>query len=422
MIMQKKMQLYWHYIYPAANVCLIIPFFVLTLASCDQQALRTNNYQQHSKTGTGARISTDSLTGMNATYWNTLPTNQIVISRQKVITPVFNDTTFTITGNGIISFDIRRNKKIPVRVGGRIERLYIKYNYQYVHKGEKILEIYSPELNTYVSEYLYLIRKTNDTVLQKKAKQKLSLLGLTQTQIQQIDRAGNTSPTVALYSPFEGYVLFSPSISLPMDNTNYVDVSMGSGMSGENNSTFREAALPDNSIREGMYINRDQTLFWVNDFKEVWGIVSLTKGNDIHIYQGKSITVYSELLPDKPIETSIQVIEKIYAKGQKFTQARVYIPNPSGILKQNSLITAIAYVPVNSLMIPASSVYFLGKKAIVWVQIGTTTEGNPVFQSRTVTIGHRNGDQVEILKGITQNEKIAQDAGYLTDSETIIQY
>jgi membrane fusion protein, copper/silver efflux system len=111
-------------------------------------------------------VTTD--TAGSETYWNALPTNRTVISTQKAIEPVESDMDFAFKGNGYISFDWRRNHKVPVRIGGRIERLYVKYNYQYVRKGEKILELYSPEINTYIEELLY-VNRTNDTILQNKA-------------------------------------------------------------------------------------------------------------------------------------------------------------------------------------------------------------------------------------------------------------
>ena len=73
-------------------------------------------------------------------------------------------------------------------------------------------------------------------------------------------------------------------------------------------------------------------------------------------------------------------------------------------------------------MVPASSVYYLGKVAIVWVQVDLSKAGSYIFQSKVVKTGHRSTDQVEILEGLQQNDKIAKDAGYLADSESIINH
>lgn len=363
-------------------------------------------------------------TSGSETYWNALPTNRTVISVQKAIAPAESDMNFTFTGNGYIAFDYRRNRKVPVRIGGRIERLYVKYNYQYVRKGEKILELYSPEINTYIEEFLYLNRQPDDSILQNKAKQKLLLLGLTANQVKQIGESGQASFTISVYSPFEGYVLFNPSGSSGMNKTGASSGGMGGGMKSGGNSSpaISPSVLSDNSIREGMYVSKDQTLFWINDFKEAWGILAFSKENEKYIRKGLSVTVTSELIPEKTFQTSIQLIEQVYQGGQKFSQARVYLPNISGILKQNSLITATVSIQVKSLMIPASSVYYLGKVAIVWVRTGVTKEGSNIFQSRVVRIGHRDIKMVEILEGVSTGELVAKDAGYLADGETIIKY
>jgi Cu(I)/Ag(I) efflux system membrane fusion protein len=171
-----------------------------------------------------------------------------------------------------------------------------------------------------------------------------------------------------------------------------------------------------------MYVSKDQTLFWLNDFKEVWGIAAFTKENEKYLRTGLPITISSELMPETTFQTSIRFIEQIYQGGQKFSQVRVYLPNTSGLLKQNSLITVTASIPVKSLMVPSSGVYYLGKVAIVWVRTGVTKEGSNIFQSRVVRIGHRDGKMVQILEGLKAGEVIAKDAGYMADSETIIKF
>ncbi len=386
--------------------------------------MTTNSHNHGLHNSIAMKDSVQFDTTHDETYWNSLPTNQTVIAKQQAVKPSFGDTSFLITANGYITFDARRNHKVPVRVGGRIERLYVKYNYQYVHKGEKILELYSPELNTYVEEYLYVKRNTNDSILQEKAKEKLLLLGLSPSQIKQIDKTGSVSFTIPVYSPFEGYVLFNPSESTAlMGNGDRGSAGMGNMNNTANaGSAIQPSILSDNSIREGMYVSKDQTLFWINDFREVWGILAFSKENEKYINKGQVAIVRSELFPDQSFRAAIQFTEPVYQQGQKFTQARIYISNDKRMLKQNSLITANVFTSGRSMMLPASSIFYLGRVAIVWVQTGITKEGSNIFQSRVVSVGRKTGDRVEILKGLDQNESVARDAAYLADSETIIKY
>lgn len=359
------------------------------------------------------------------TFWNTLPANQTVISKQAAV-PVGNSSQqFTINGNGYVTFDLRRNRKIPVRIGGRIERLYVKYNYQYVRKGEKIMELYSPELNTYVSEYLYIQRKSMDTLLMAKAKQKLLLLGLTRNQILKIDQSGEAPFTITIYSPFEGYVLFNPSASAGGMGTQNTQSGMGNGMNNLAASASTDipgTTLSDNTIREGIYVSKDQTVFWINDFREVWGIVAFSHQNEKILKPGLEVIMKSELFPDQTFRSDISMVEPVYTSGQKFTQVRIYLSNAKRKLKQNLLITATVSVNSQAIMVPASSVYYLGNTAIVWVQKAVTKQGSNIFQARAVKTGNRNNQNIEVLKGLNRGEFIAKDAGYLADSETIIQY
>lgn len=358
-------------------------------------------------------------------YWSTLPANQTVISKQATVLVGDSSTQFEIKGNGYVTFDLRRNRKIPARIGGRIERLYVKYNYQFVRKGEKIMELYSPELNTYVSEYLFIKRKSKDPDLMDKARQKLSLLGLSMDQIRKIDQSGSAPFTLTIYSPFEGYVLFSPLAAGSSMSTKDAGNEMGSGM---NNPTTGSASntpgtsLPDNSIREGMYVSKDQTVFWINDFREVWGIVAFSHQNEKILKPGLEVVVRSELFPGQTFRSVVPMVEPVYTSGQKFTQVRLYLSNSTRTLKHNSLITATASVNSQAITVPASSVYYLGNTAIVWVQKAVTKQGSNVFQARAVKIGNRNNQNIEVLKGLNRGEFIAKDAGYLADSETIVQY
>lgn len=355
-------------------------------------------------------------------YLSVLPANQSVISKQSAVPVKDSVQQFTINAAGYITFDPRRNRKISVRIGGRIERLYVKYNYQYVRKGEKIMDIYSPDLNTYVSEYIYIRQKSDDLELMKKAKQKLLLLGLSNAQIAQIDKNPAAPFTISIYSPFEGYVLFNPSAaSGGMAASGAQGGGMNSGAASASTGTA-STSVDDNSIREGMYVSKDQTVFWINDFKTVWGIVAFTHENEKIAKPGLDVVVKSELFPGQTFRSVVQMVEPVYRGTQKFTQARLYFSNPNRKLKQNSLIRASALVNSGSFIVPTSSVYYLGSTAIVWVLKAKTKDGSNVFEARAIKIGNRSNEYIEVLKGLKSTEFVAKDAGYLADSETLIKY
>ena len=130
-----------------------------------------------------------------------LPVNRQVISSQKTIVVMPDSSARLIKALGYITLDERRSNKISAWFSGRIEKLYIRYNLQHVRKGEKILDLYSAELNTYQEELLFLLKRESDTSLVEKAREKLRLLGLTAAQISRIETTGETFYSISVYSP-----------------------------------------------------------------------------------------------------------------------------------------------------------------------------------------------------------------------------
>ena len=79
------------------------------------------------------------------------------------------------------------------------------------------MDLYSPELNTYQEELLFLLKNDSDSILISRAKQKLRLLGVSNSQIANVEKTGRTFFTVQVYSPKSGYVFFKPTESLGMN-------------------------------------------------------------------------------------------------------------------------------------------------------------------------------------------------------------
>ena len=71
-----------------------------------------------------------------------------VVSTQATVYPSAGAPDLTLTLTGRVEYDTRRTQVIAARFGGRIEKLLVRYNYQPVTKGQKLLEVYSPELVT----------------------------------------------------------------------------------------------------------------------------------------------------------------------------------------------------------------------------------------------------------------------------------
>jgi Cu(I)/Ag(I) efflux system membrane fusion protein len=345
-----------------------------------------------------------------------------IISDQKTVRVILNDLNDTIIANGIISFDARRNNKISVRSGGRIERLYIKYNYQHISKGEKILDLYSPELSTFEEEYLYLLKNNTDKTLLENSKQKLLLFGLNESQIISLEKSGKISQTISIYSPYNGYVLFNLNdiTSQPAMNSSTASSGM-SGMGGAAKASSQNySSTNSEQIREGMYVAKGQTLFSVNDFKEVWAVISVDAKHQSEIKINGTVKVKSEVA-DESITAKIDFIEPYFQDVSKFLRVRVYLSNEKNLFKLNSFITAqFEFSHSALLVVPSAAIMDLGNKKIVWLKTGTTQNKKNIYKVRIVETGTASKDFTEIKSGLSANDEVASNAGYLLDSEGLV--
>ncbi|MEO8088099.1 MAG: efflux RND transporter periplasmic adaptor subunit [Bacteroidota bacterium] len=344
-----------------------------------------------------------------------------IISDQKSVKAVMNNLNDTIIANGIISFDARRNNKIAVRSGGRIEKLYIKYNYQHVSKGDKILDLYSPELSTFEDEYLYLLKNNSDKTLLENSKQKLLLFGLSESQISLLEKSGNSTQTISIYSPYSGYVLFNLN-----DNSRTTSMSSSSaspgmgGMGGAAKSSPQNYSSTNNEqIREGMYVNKGQTLFAVNDFKEVWAVISIDSKQQTKIKVDGVVKIKSEVAEEN-VTAKINFIEPYFEDGSRYSRVRVYLSNQKNLFKLNSFITAQFNFSLNALLIPSAAILDLGNKKVVWLKTGTIENGKNIYKVHIVGTGVASKYFTEIISGLSADDEVASDAGYLLDSEGLV--
>ncbi len=347
--------------------------------------------------------------------------NLQVLSRQATLKlqPGINEKS--ITANGFIDIDPNRNLSVSARFGGRIEKLYVKFSLQYVKKGEKIIDLYSPELATIQEEHLFLIKSKAENSLFEKSRERLRLLGITENQITQLEKSGNVAFTVSFFSPSDGYVFFNEQVKNKSEPSESPSAMNGMGMKTTINkgNIFSSTA---SQIREGTYVNEGQTLFSVNDLQQVWALVYLPDPQFSQIMVNQSVEIISENNSAKVVKGKISLIEQTFEENnQRFSRVRIELPNADKSLKINSLITAhFTLSDNNNLQVPASAIYRAGLNSYVWVKTGKTKKGTGIFQLRKVTASASNNGIALILNGLSPDEEIAKEAGFMTDSETFL--
>ena len=113
------------------------------------------------------------------------PTNEYVRSGVPLATLQRSEEEIEVDALGRVVYDTRHIGSVSARISGRIEKLYVRYRYQKVSAGQKIMDLYSPEILTAEENLLFLLKNDpSNTSLINAAKQKLLLLGMNKEQLE----------------------------------------------------------------------------------------------------------------------------------------------------------------------------------------------------------------------------------------------
>jgi Cu(I)/Ag(I) efflux system membrane fusion protein len=330
------------------------------------------------------------------------PVNSSVIANITAISPEEKLIPTQIVAQGYLDFDTRTFNNIAARFSGRIEKLYIKYAFQEIHAGQRIFDIYSPDMVTAQQDLIFLSKNSaQETGLINAAKQKLLLLGMTMPQVTQVIKSGKPFYSLPVYSPYEGHVHDMPH----------------SQMAG----TTSTEASPDFSnnlplsIKEGMYVEKGQNIFNVVNPHQLWAVIKIDPSAVTALRINQSVKITLPDMPGKTISGKVNFIEPTLQNGDKTTSIRVYIDNMDHALKVNSLVKAsIQTGSAKGLWIPRSALLDLGRTKVVWLKQGG------LYKAHEVNTGMTNNMEIQITKGLSLTDSLASDAQYLTDSESFI--
>lgn len=331
------------------------------------------------------------------------PVNSTAISELSSIVPQQKSVPLTVHADGYLDFDTRTFNNIAARFSGRIEKLYIKYAFEEIHKGERIMDIYSPDMVTAQQDLLFLLKSSSsDGGLLNAAKQKLLLFGVTQSQLSQIERTGKVFYSLPVYSPYDGHV-------------HDVAHSQMSGSGDEGNTSTGYANNLPLTVKEGMYVEKGQTIFNVVDPHHLWAVLKIDQANIGRVKIGQPVMISFPDVSEVSLGGKVGFIEPVLRPGDKRSSVRVYLYNMDHSLKVNSLVKAtIQAGDANGLWIPQTAIIDLGTRKIVWLKKGT------VYHAHEVVAGIVDANSVLIKSGITPADTIASNAQYLSDSESFI--
>jgi multidrug efflux pump subunit AcrA (membrane-fusion protein) len=353
-------------------------------------------------------------------------TNELVISGIKTVRPEKSSRTAEMSLKGVINYNTNNWKSVSARVSGRIERLYVKYSYEQVRKGQKIMDIYSPDLANAQQELLFL-ENNSELILLESAKKKLLFLGFTQSQIDQVLRSGKISPIVSIYSPYSGYVAeltLNAAVSGSSTQAGATRISSASlSRMNEMNSGGSADAVPSVQaistgqalqIREGQYVSAGQKLFDLINTDQVWAEFFAQPDQAQEFKRGIKVSIQSLDIAEQNSEVLVDLIQPFYREGVNYSLIRANLPNSNRAWKVGQLISVLKQSKVDGQWIPRSAVLQLGKRYVVFIK------RNSAFVPVFVQVSTLSDKWVNIGNSLGDEQEIAINAWFLVDTESFI--
>jgi len=329
------------------------------------------------------------------------PANEFVVSGVPVTTIEEREEDLSLNVVGVVGYDTRQIGTVASRVAGRIERLHLRYKYQPVSKGQKIMDIYSTGLLTAQQNLLFLLKNDpENTSLIEAAKSKLALLGMSRGEIDHVVETGTPKCAVAIFSIYSGFITDMAAMQTP---------AAADGMAPAVQSP------QELLVKEGMYVEAGQAVFNVYDASRAWVLLDIFAEHQNMVQAGSIVKIVPETAPHESFQARLDYIEPVFRPGNKTLTARAYFNNSKMKLPIGARVNATIFSKAaNAGWLPKTSVLSLGHDKIVFLKEGGG------FAAKKVTTGKEANDHIEISGGLTSTDSVAVNAQYLVDNEAFI--
>ena len=283
---------------------------------------------------------------------------------------------------GKIKPDERNIAELTARYGGRIEKLYINFTGQTVKQGEKLASIYSPALVSGQMELLEAMSyKESNPELYRAARSKLKLWGLSDSQIESIEKESKPMNYFDVLSPITGTV------------------------------TRRDVSVGD-------YIKEGSPLFQITDLAKLWVMFEAYESDLPWISMNDKVNFTIRSLPGKNFTGRVSFIDPTIDPKTRVAYVRVEVPNPDDLIKPemfaNGIVTSSIAGNKKDLMIPKTAILWTGKRSVVYVKVPDRNQ--PTFHYREITLGPEAGDFYVVAGGLNEGEEIAVNGVFKIDA------
>ncbi|MBN2326837.1 MAG: efflux RND transporter periplasmic adaptor subunit [Candidatus Omnitrophica bacterium] len=295
---------------------------------------------------------------------------------------------------GQLAIDPSRRMHISADVGGRIDRLYARFDGDVVQKGQDLVLFYSPELLAVQQEFLQALRSFNglssstlksvresSRMAVDAARERLHLAGLTKNQIDEMAQSNQAQVSVVLKAPMGGTVIQRHS-------------------------------------EEGEYVNKGEHIVTIADLSVIWCELEAYESDLIWMEVGRPAAFTTPALPGQTFSGRIAYIDPILKPETRTVRVRVNVDNSKGLLKPGMYVTAAIQASLHGgepqLMIPDGAPLITGERAVVYLEVPGREK--PTYEGREITLGSKTQDGYIVKEGLQEGDVVVTRGAFQIDS------
>jgi Cu(I)/Ag(I) efflux system membrane fusion protein len=283
---------------------------------------------------------------------------------------------------GTVQEDERRKSVVSLRFEGFIDSVENITTGSHVHKGQRLMRIYGPNLSSAAAEYLSALNARPNagitTEALKGARRRLENLAAPEKFIADIERTREIPAYVSWPAPQDGEIVERVAVN-------------------------------------GMRAAPGDVLFRIADHDVVWALVDVAERDLSLIEVGQKASVRLRAYPDRVFVGNVTLIYPHLMAETRTARIRIELPNPDELLRPDMYadveIATGAEAPV--VTVSSSAVIDSGERQIVLLD-----KGDGRFEPRAVKLGRRGDGRVEIKEGLAENDKVVVSANFLIDAES----
>lgn len=204
---------------------------------------------------------------------------------------------------GKVQYDETRLATITSRVEGYAEHLFVRFTGVEVKRGDRLVEIYSPDLVIAQQELLTVLDFSRSSNLVESSTRKLLRWGISQSQIDELKRNKKIHERLTLSSPIEGTVT-------------------------------ERMVVEQSAVKPG------DVLYRVANLEMVWVYLDIYEYELSWVKYGQSVEIKSEAIPGQSFTGRVGFINPVLNEESRTVKVLVSVDNTEKLLKPGMFVSA----------------------------------------------------------------------------------